>query len=77
MLAACGAFHGKTLGALALTFNPSFRAGLEPLTMFVGRARTLYLTPREGWRVLVVLALTREAISLTYNHQERGVAQLG
>jgi putrescine aminotransferase len=26
-----GAFHGKTLGALALTTNPAFRAGLEPL----------------------------------------------
>jgi len=26
-----GAFHGKTLGALALTANPAFRAGLERL----------------------------------------------
>lgn len=26
-----GAFHGKTLGALALTRNPAFRTGLEPL----------------------------------------------
>jgi putrescine aminotransferase len=26
-----GAFHGKTLGALALTRNPAFRMGLEPL----------------------------------------------
>jgi putrescine aminotransferase len=26
-----GAFHGKTLGALSLTTNPAFRAGLEPL----------------------------------------------
>jgi putrescine aminotransferase len=26
-----GAFHGKTLGALALTRSPVFRAGLEPL----------------------------------------------
>lgn len=26
-----GAFHGKTLGALALTTNPAFRLGLEPL----------------------------------------------
>ncbi len=26
-----GAFHGKTLGALALTTNPAFRTGLEPL----------------------------------------------
>jgi putrescine aminotransferase len=26
-----GAFHGKTLGALALTQNPAFRIGLEPL----------------------------------------------
>lgn len=26
-----GAFHGKTLGALSLTTNPNFRAGLEPL----------------------------------------------
>ncbi len=26
-----GAFHGKTLGALSLTTNPVFRAGLEPL----------------------------------------------
>jgi len=31
VLAVRGAFHGKTLGALALTFNPAFRAGLEPL----------------------------------------------
>ena len=26
-----GAFHGKTMGALALTTNPVFRQGLEPL----------------------------------------------
>jgi putrescine aminotransferase len=31
VLAVRGAFHGKTLGALALTHNPAFRAGLEPL----------------------------------------------
>jgi putrescine aminotransferase len=31
VLVAEGAFHGKTLGALALTTNPAFRAGLEPL----------------------------------------------
>ncbi|MGN6256102.1 MAG: aspartate aminotransferase family protein [Solirubrobacterales bacterium] len=31
ILVAEGAFHGKTLGALALTSNPMFRAGLEPL----------------------------------------------
>lgn len=30
VLAVEGAFHGKTLGALALTWNPAFRAGLEP-----------------------------------------------
>jgi putrescine aminotransferase len=29
VLAVEGAFHGKTLGALALTWNPAFRAGLE------------------------------------------------
>jgi putrescine aminotransferase len=31
VLAVKHAFHGKTLGALALTWNPSFRRGLEPL----------------------------------------------
>ena len=31
VLAVEGAFHGKTLGALALTTNPAFRTGLEPL----------------------------------------------
>jgi putrescine aminotransferase len=31
VLAVNGAFHGKTLGALALTANPAFRQGLEPL----------------------------------------------
>jgi putrescine aminotransferase len=31
VLAVEGAFHGKTLGALALTTNPAFRVGLEPL----------------------------------------------
>ncbi len=31
VLAARGGFHGKTLGALALTCNPSLRGGLEPL----------------------------------------------
>lgn len=29
ILAVDGAFHGKTLGALALTWNPAFRIGLE------------------------------------------------
>lgn len=31
VLAVEGAFHGKTMGALALTAHPGFRAGLEPL----------------------------------------------
>jgi putrescine aminotransferase len=31
VLVAEGGFHGKTLGALALTANPSLRAGIEPL----------------------------------------------
>ncbi|WP_019633412.1 aspartate aminotransferase family protein [Actinomadura atramentaria] len=31
LLAVAGGFHGKTLGALALTHAPAFRAGLEPL----------------------------------------------
>ena len=31
VLAVEGAFHGKTLGALAVTSNPAFRTGLEPL----------------------------------------------
>lgn len=31
VLAVEGGFHGKTLGALALTHNPAFRTGLEPL----------------------------------------------
>jgi putrescine aminotransferase len=35
VLAVRGAFHGKTLGALALTSNPLFRAGLEPLLSHV------------------------------------------
>jgi putrescine aminotransferase len=35
VLAVEGAFHGKTLGALALTWNPIFRAGLEPLLSHV------------------------------------------
>jgi putrescine aminotransferase len=35
ILTAEGAFHGKTLGALALTTNPAFRSGLEPLLGWV------------------------------------------
>ena len=35
VLAVEGAFHGKTLGALALTRNPAFRTGLEPLLAHV------------------------------------------
>lgn len=35
VLAAEGAFHGKTLGALALTAAPAYRAGLEPLLTHV------------------------------------------
>jgi putrescine aminotransferase len=31
VLAVAGAFHGKTLGALALTSSPAFRIGVEPL----------------------------------------------
>jgi putrescine aminotransferase len=31
VLAVVGGFHGKTLGSLALTYNPIFRKGLEPL----------------------------------------------
>jgi putrescine aminotransferase len=31
VLAVRGAYHGKSLGALALTWHPRFRAGLEPL----------------------------------------------
>lgn len=34
-----GAFHGKTLGALALTDNPRFKTGLEPLLQGVVRVR--------------------------------------
>lgn len=37
VIAVDGAFHGKTLGALALTDNPRFRAGLEPLLQGVVR----------------------------------------
>ncbi len=32
-------FHGKTLGALALTWNPAFRKGLEPLLQHVTHIR--------------------------------------
>lgn len=42
VLAVAGAFHGKTLGALALTSNPIFRAGLEPLLGHV-----THLDPRD------------------------------
>jgi putrescine aminotransferase len=35
VLAARGAFHGKTLGALALTWNPAFRDGLESMLRHV------------------------------------------
>jgi putrescine aminotransferase len=35
VLVAEGAFHGKTMGALALTTNPAFRTGLEPLLGWV------------------------------------------
>jgi putrescine aminotransferase len=35
VLAARGAFHGKTLGALALTWNPAFRDGLESMLSHV------------------------------------------
>ncbi|MEO3784948.1 aspartate aminotransferase family protein [Actinocorallia sp. B10E7] len=37
VLAVEGAFHGKTLGALALTSAPVYRAGLEPLLAGVTR----------------------------------------
>ncbi|GAA2259108.1 acetylornithine/acetyl-lysine aminotransferase [Streptomyces ruber] len=37
VLAVDGAFHGKTLGALALTDNPRFKSGLEPLLQGVVR----------------------------------------
>ncbi|MET9145573.1 MULTISPECIES: aspartate aminotransferase family protein [unclassified Streptomyces] len=37
VVAVDGAFHGKTLGALALTDNPRFRSGLEPLLQGVVR----------------------------------------
>jgi putrescine aminotransferase len=37
VLALEGAFHGKTLGALALTSNPIFHEGLEPLLAHVTR----------------------------------------
>lgn len=37
VVAVDGAFHGKTLGALALTDNPRFKAGLEPLLQGVVR----------------------------------------
>ncbi|MGC2999982.1 aspartate aminotransferase family protein [Streptomyces sp. G35A] len=39
VVAVDGAFHGKTLGALALTDNPRFKAGLEPLLQGVVRVR--------------------------------------
>ncbi|MFG2791799.1 aspartate aminotransferase family protein [Streptomyces sp. NPDC048419] len=39
VLAVDGAFHGKTLGALALTDNPRFKTGLEPLLQGVVRIR--------------------------------------
>ncbi|MEU1408310.1 aminotransferase class III-fold pyridoxal phosphate-dependent enzyme [Streptomyces sp. NPDC005728] len=35
VLAVCGAFHGKTLGSLALTHNPIFRTGLRGCTVDV------------------------------------------
>jgi putrescine aminotransferase len=35
VLAVEGGFHGKTMGALALTTNPAFRQGLEPLLQSV------------------------------------------
>lgn len=34
VLAVEGAFHGKTLGALATTWNPAFREGLAPLLSY-------------------------------------------
>ncbi|MFE9098238.1 aspartate aminotransferase family protein [Streptomyces sp. NPDC007264] len=37
VVAVDGAFHGKSLGALALTDNPRFRSGLEPLLQGVVR----------------------------------------
>ena len=37
VLVAEGAFHGKTMGALALTTNPAFRTGLEPLLGWVSQ----------------------------------------
>lgn len=37
VVAVDGAFHGKTLGALALTDNPRFKTGLEPLLRGVVR----------------------------------------
>ena len=35
----------------------AYRRGLEPLTMAVGRRRTLYLVPKPGWRVVDALVL--------------------
>lgn len=42
VLAARGGFHGKTLGALALTSNPSLRIGLEPVL-----GQTVRLDPKD------------------------------
>jgi putrescine aminotransferase len=42
VLAAQGGFHGKTLGALALTSNSSLRGGLEPVL-----ANTVHLDPKD------------------------------
>jgi putrescine aminotransferase len=39
VVAVDGAFHGKTLGALALTDNPRLKSGLEPLLRGVVRVR--------------------------------------
>jgi putrescine aminotransferase len=51
VLAVRGGFHGKTLGALALTWDPDSRAGLEPLL-----AGVTHLDPADPAAVLTEVA---------------------
>jgi hypothetical protein len=41
----------------------AYRRGLEPMTMVVGRRFTLYVVPKEGWRVLDALVLPERTAS--------------
>ncbi|MEU6057341.1 aspartate aminotransferase family protein [Streptomyces sp. NPDC047097] len=72
VIAVEGAFHGKTLGALSLTHNERFRAGLEPLLRDV-----VHVDPEDPEAVARVVA-EREVAALFFEpvQAENGVRVL-